>query len=289
MGCDEPLTAYYSREVGLSGKRGITFKKDASLSGVPIPVPCGRCMGCRLEHSRQWAIRCMHERQLHDDATFLTLTYDDKHLPEGKTLVRSHPQAFLKRLRTAVSPVKFRLYGCGEYGELNLRPHYHIILFGIDFPDKKFYKNAKDGTPLYYSDFVDKYWGMGFNVLGSVTFESCAYVARYVTKKVKGPTAEAYYNGRLPEFSMFSLKPGIGAGWFDKYGPHAYEWDSVIMNGREVRPPRFYDTRYEVIDSDRLEALKSERRRKLNRADNTRKRRHVKEDLLRLNLQKREL
>lgn len=285
MGCDKPLTGYYSREVGASGKRGITFQRNLSFSGIPMELPCGRCMGCRLEHSRQWAIRCMHESAMHEENVFLTVTYDDKSLPSGGTLVREHPQLFLKRLRDAVSPKRFRFYGCGEYGERSARPHYHFILFGIDFPDKRFYKMANSGEKLFNSEFIYKYWDYGFNVLGDVTFDSCAYVARYVTSKISGDPAEAHYAGRLPEFSMMSRRPGIASAWFDKYGHHAYQWDSVVMNAREVRPPRFYDTRYELVDSDHLLRLKAVRRRKaLLTGDNSSARRHVKEDVLRLNM-----
>lgn len=299
MGCDQPLTGYYGREIGPSGKRGIVFTRNASLTGVPIPIPCLQCMGCRLEHSRQWAIRCMHERQLHLHNVFLTLTYDKDHLPEGGTLVRRDPQLFLKRLRKEYG-AGIRFYGCGEYGEQSRRPHYHLILFGCEFADKRFYKNSKSGEKLYTSESVARLWPLGFNVLGDVTFKSCAYVARYVTGKFKGDNAEEHYKcvttdgvivDRLPEFSMMSRRPGIGTGWFEKYGPHAYLWDSVIMNGREVKPPRFYDTRFEVLDSDRLKVVKRERRRvaRLRADDNTSARRHVKEDVLRLNLLKREM
>lgn len=286
MGCDHPLAGYTAREFGPSGKRGITFNPLLSLTGKSFPIPCGRCMGCRLEYSRQWAVRCMHEKAMSPDNVFLTLTYDEEHLPPGATLVRNDPVLFLKRLRDAVSPKRFRFYGCGEYGTKYKRPHYHFILFGIDFADKRFYKLAKGGQRLYTSEFIRKYWPHGYNVLGDVDFDSCAYVSRYVANKKNGDMATAHYNGRLPEFSMMSRMPGIASQWFEKYGKHAYQWDSVIMNGREVRPPRFYDTRYEVVDADHLRALKSVRRRRAraNAADNTSARRHTKEDLLRLNL-----
>nr|AVQ10247.1 replication protein VP4 [Gokushovirinae environmental samples] len=295
MGCDEPLIGFHSKEFGPSGKRRITFDRNSAFSGIPIPLPCQRCMGCRMKYTRDWAIRCMHEKQMHEVSTFLTLTYDNEHLPECGTLVRKHPAAFLKRLRDAVSPRRFRFYGCGEYGEKTFRPHYHLLLFGMEFNDKKYYKMADGGQKLYTSKFVEKYWTCGYNVLGDVDFDSCAYVAGYITKKITGDKAADHYmrvtsDGELmqllPEFSMMSRMPGVGSTWFEKYGAHAYQFDSVIMKGREVSPPRFYDSRYEVVDSDHFALLKSLRRRKsvLRKADNTSARRHVKEDLLRLNL-----
>nr|AVQ10263.1 replication protein VP4 [Gokushovirinae environmental samples] len=296
MGCDEPLTAYFGNEVNpATGKRPMVFDIRRAHSPVPVKLPCQRCIGCRLEHSRQWAMRCMHEKRMHDESCFLTVTYNDANLPTGGTLVRSDPQLFLKRLRTALAPKRFRFYGCGEYGGQTLRPHYHILIFGHDFTDKKFYKMTDRGERLYTSAFVEKQWGKGFNVIGDVTFKSCAYVSRYVTDKITGDDAERHYtkitaDGEvvpiLPEFSMMSRNGGIGASWFDKFGKHAYQFDSVVMNEREVRPPRFYDTRYAALDSMHMAELKLVRRRKAmaNRADNTSARRHVKEEVLRLNL-----
>lgn len=281
MGCDGPKRAYYSREVGKSGKRGITFNRNLSLSGIGFMVPCQQCIGCRLEHSRQWAIRCMHEKRMHNASEFLTLTYDDDHLPwadREPTLVRRDPQLFLKRLRKKFGGgIKF--YGCGEYGETTFRPHYHLLLFGMEFPDKKFYKKSPTGENLYWSPVCEELWPDGFNVIGDVTFESAAYCARYVTKKVTGDMARAHYGFRVPEFPMMSRNPGIGMKWFEKYGKEAYAHDSVIMNGKEVRPPRFYDTKFELVDSDRLELLKAKRKRAAlkHRADNTPERRRVKE------------
>nr|AVQ10216.1 replication protein VP4 [Gokushovirinae environmental samples] len=298
MGCAQPLIAYRSKEIGPSGKRGITFNRNASFSGISFEVPCGQCIGCRLEHSRQWAMRCMHEKQMHANNVFVTLTYDDKNLPFGGTLVRKDPQLFLKRLRFEYGK-GIRFYGCGEYGELSRRPHYHFILFNYAAADKKFYKRTKSGENLFTSPSLERLWPFGFNVVGDVSFKSCAYVARYVTGKIKGDNAEEHYStvttdgeivNLLPEFSMMSRRPGIGSDWFKKFGAHVYEWDSVIMNGKEVRPPRFYDTRFEVVDSDRLAVVKSKRRRAavLNKADNTTARRIVKEQVSRLNLLKRE-
>lgn len=298
MGCAQPLVAYRSKEIGPTGKRGITFNRNASFSGIPFEVPCGQCMGCRLEHSRQWAMRCMHEKQMHANNVFLTITYDDKHLPFGGTLVRRDPQLFLKRMRKMYGK-GIRFYGCGEYGELSRRPHYHFILFNYAADDKKFYKRTKSGEDLFTSAAIQRVWPFGFNVVGDVSFKSCAYVARYVTGKFKGDNAKEHYmsvttDGEvidlLPEFSMMSRMPGIGSTWFAEFGEHSYKWDSIIMNGKEVRPPKFYDNRYEILDSAGLLKLKQKRRRAavLNASDNTRPRRIVKEQVARLNLLKRE-
>lgn len=291
MPCYAPLTGFYSKDVGKSGKRGITFDRGASFSGVSIKLPCGQCIGCRLERSRQWAVRCMHEKQMHTDSCFVTLTYGDDYLPEGGTLVKSHMSLFVKRLHNRLLRSRgrgIRFYGCGEYGEQYGRPHYHLLIFGYDFLDKKLSQRNKRGEPLYTSSELSELWTFGHHAIGSVTFDSAAYCARYIMKKVTGEFAQDYYDvmtsdgqivSRVPEFTNMSRRPGIGLTWFKKYGSHAYKWDSVVINGKEVRPPRYYDVQYELVDSSRLAALKSKRKRQAlkHRSDNTPERRRVRE------------
>ncbi|AXH76628.1 MAG: replication initiator protein [Microviridae sp.] len=293
MPCYHPLTGYYSRVVGKSGKRQITFQRSLSLSGAALRVPCGRCAGCRLEKSRQWAMRILHEKRLHKESCFVTLTYDDAHLPPFGTLVKRDLSLFMKRLRNECgSGVRF--YGCGEYGDLNKRPHYHVILFNYSPSDKLFYKNAKRGEPLYNSASLSAIWGAGFVVIGDVTFDSAAYVARYVMKKRDGKLAHTYDvvdgNGEIfrrePEFSLMSRRPGIGLGWFAKYGRETYAHDSVVINGKLVRPPRYYDGKYELENPQHSAKIKKMRKRKahLQFRDNLVDRRRVKERVLELNL-----
>jgi len=289
MPCFAPLTAFYGKDVGKSGKRGIVFTHGAAFSSVPLKLPCGQCIGCRLEKSRQWAMRCMHENQMHTESCFLTLTYDDDHLPKDGSLDKRDLQLFMKRLRFAYRDKVIRFYACGEYGETTLRPHYHLLLFGVSFVDKKLYKRSRSGESLYTSEIVRRLWPYGHNVVGNVTFDSAAYVARYVMKKVTGVGAADHYISvnectgeiydRVPEFTNMSRRPGIGLQWFEKFGEHAYKFDSVIMNGREVRPPRYYDGKFELLDSPSLEKLKRKRKRKalLGKADNTPERRRVRE------------
>nr|QJB19059.1 MAG: replication initiator protein [Microvirus sp.] len=261
MPCYGPLTAYYSKELNPTGKRSLIFDRRASHSGVAVKLPCGQCIGCRLERSRQWAMRCMHEKRVcNAESSFVTLTYDNKNMPSECSLSVRDLQLFMKRLRKRTGD-GVRFYACGEYGETTFRPHYHILLFNRDFSDKKFYKNAGCGEKLWNSSTLDELWPFGFNVIGDVTFDSCAYVARYIVKKITGDKAEAHYGGRLPEFTVMSRRPGIGFSWYEKYGEHAYALDSVVMNGKEIRPPRYYDTKYELVDSDQLALLKKKRLR----------------------------
>lgn len=275
MPCYTPLSAYRSKEFTSTGKRGITFDRNSALSSEVLRLPCGQCIGCRLERSRQWAIRCMHEKRMHEYAYFITFTYSPDCLPQDMSLRKPDMQLFWKRLRKKYG--RFRYYMCGEYGETNGRPHYHAIVYGITFPDMVFYKKSRDGSSLYVSERLDETWKLGMCVIGDVTFESAAYVARYIVDKRFGPTADEHYSfvdadgvihARLPEYT--DMSKGIGKAWFEKYGAEAYQHDSVIMNGREIRPPRYYDKLQEVIDPARIEVLKRKRRRlalRLQKAD----------------------
>jgi len=239
-------------------------------------VPCGQCVGCRLERSRQWAVRCVQEAQLHDENCFLTLTYSDKNLPAGGTLVKKHFQDFMKRLRKWCGK-KIKYYHCGEYGESSRRPHYHALLFGVDFPDKVLFKKSADGSNIYTSAVLDRLWPAGFATSGAVTFESAAYVARYICKKVTGEHAKHFYDGREPEFATMSRRPGIGRGWLDQYANEVYPRDEVITRGFPGRPPRFYDQVLEDVDV--LEAWKVRRARQesLRLEDQTEERLVVRE------------
>lgn len=218
---------------------------DSSFS-----LPCGQCIGCRLERSRQWAMRCLHESSLHDANCFITLTYDDSNLPLGGSLHYPDFQRFLKRLRKLVGKVSF--YCGGEYGANgSMRPHYHACIFGYDFPDKVYFKSSADGSKLYTSEILSKLWPLGLSSVGSVTFASAAYIARYCVAKVSGDAAKSHYEvltddgeiiERVPEFNHMSLKPAIGKRWLERYTSDVYPRDYVIVNGSKVKPPKYYDS-----------------------------------------------
>lgn len=259
MPCLGPLTAYRSKEVNASGKRSLVFDKRASHSGIAVQIPCGQCIGCRLQHSLDWAVRCMHEKSSHEVSSFITLTYNDANLPVDGSLDYRHFQLFMKRLRER-SEFKFKFYMCGEYGDRTNRPHYHALLFGCDFSDRTFYRRTKSGDRLDTSQLLEDVWQLGFCTVGDVTFESAAYVARYITKKVTGEKAADHYMGRTPEFT--NMSNGIGSAWIAAHGKQTFSHDNIIINGRKARVPRFYDNKYEVVDSARVEAVKKLRVRK---------------------------
>lgn len=280
MPCYAPLKGYYSAERNWStGKRKIVFDRKQSLSGAPVTLPCGGCIGCRLDKAHTWAVRCMHEKKMHKFSSFLTLTYNDENVPPDGSLVLDDLQRFMKRLRH-VSGTGLRFFGCGEYGDITNRPHYHLLLLNYDFSDKKFFKNSPAGQPYYVSATLDKLWPVGFHTVAAVDYDSCAYVARYVTKKVTGERAGDWYQGRQPEFCVMSRRPGLGYAYYMRYAHEIFAHDSIVFNGRETKVPRFYDDKYKMLDSKFLEELKEKRRRRAienGRADNTVDRRRVRE------------
>jgi len=274
MACFHPLAAYQTTAGDIlfhaKGTEGKSKHAKATDIRRELTLPCGQCIGCRLERSRQWAMRVMHEAAMHDYNAFVTLTYDDDN-NDNPSLNYRHFQLFMKRLRKRFGQVRF--YMCGEYGDESGRRHFHACLFGIDFTDKEYFRELPSGFKIYTSKVLDSIWEKGFCSIGEVSFESAAYVARYVCKKVTGDRAASHYErfdkytGEItqivPEFSHMSLKPGIGAEWFRKYRREVYglsgNMDSVVVNGSEVKPAKYYDNLLKAagdLDSDMVEFLR---------------------------------
>lgn len=260
MTCYHPIQGYRSKKLTENGKFRIVFNPREGHHDLPIEVPCGQCIGCRLEKSKVWATRCLHESTLHNENCYITLTYRDESLPKDGSVKVEDFQKFMKRLRKNTGR-KIRFFHCGEYGDETLRPHYHAIIFGFDFKDKKFHKNNPNGDKLYTSEFLNKTWEHGFCTIGDVTFESCAYVARYITKKITGKKAEKHYKGRRPEYITMSRRPGIGKGWFEKFSSDVYPDDKVVIrNGIKVKPPKYYDNLFNELNEKEFKDIKLKRR-----------------------------
>jgi hypothetical protein len=263
MPCYHPLLAYK-----LDGK--VTFNKPFAYA-KGFNLPCGQCIGCRLSYSRQWAIRCVHEAQMHEESCFITLTFSPEEMAKRDnpaSLDVTEFQRFMKRLRKKYGKVRF--FHCGEYGEKNKRPHYHALLFGLDFKDKELF-SKRDDVRLYTSQSLAELWPHGFSTIGEVNFESAAYVARYVMKKVRGEGAEEYYSNWIdpitgevtdvkPEYATMSRKPGIGYEWFKEYKDDVFPHDYCVVRGHEVRPPRYYET---LLSEEELAAVKEKRKEKM--------------------------
>lgn len=281
MPCYHPLTAYRSAD------GSIVFYDRGT--GDQLQLSCGQCVGCRLERSRQWAVRCVHEASMHEQNCFITLTYSDEFVPYDGGLRYPDFQRFMKRLRKYFKH-KVRFYMCGEYGETFGRPHFHACLFGLDFPDRVVFGTTDAGFNIFTSDILSSLWPYGFSSVADFSFESAAYVARYVMKKVTGDAAASHYEvydhvsgeifNRSPEFNHMSLRPGIGALWFERYGlSDVAVRDAVVVNGVECTVPRYYDKLLKRVDPLRYDDNKTQRvlDSYLVRDDNTDTRLEVKE------------
>lgn len=303
MPCYKPLQAYQCSDGSVVWYESPKWDVVRSLT-----LPCGQCVGCRLERSRQWAVRCMHEASLYKNNCFITLTYDDDHLPENGSLRYSDFQKFMKRLRKRYSGAEpsaspeskdaypIRFYMCGEYGENFGRPHFHACLFNFDFRDKRIWSRSPSGSRIYRSDVLEELWPFGFSSIGEVNFQSAAYVARYIMKKVTGKAAREHYDevdyetgeilSKVPEFNKMSLKPGIGADWFKRFHNDVYPHDHVVVNGKACKPPRFYDGQLEKMFPDLYDDVKHARflEAMLHLEDNTPDRLVVKEQVAKAKL-----
>lgn len=296
MACYHPVQCWRSKDVNPSGKRSLVFNvRQAQQPDDPLAVPCGQCIGCRLKYSANWALRCHHEASLWEDNCFLTLTFDDKHLPPDGSISVKDCQDFMKRLRRQaqyhLGRSDIRMAYCGEYGEKTGRPHYHFLIFNFDFPDK-YEWSKRNGFMTYRSPMLERVWPFGNSEIGSVTFESAAYVARYITKKFKGKDAADHYlkydleTGEItgsytPEFFRTSRRPGIAKRWIEKFPRDVYPKDFVTVDGREIRPPKYYDSQFEIVDPWMMDDVKEKRMLAMKKAhvhaENTYERRRVRE------------
>lgn len=280
MPCYKPIAAWRPLHADINGKRALRFGAEHKFPNhEPVEVACGKCIGCRLENSRQWALRCKDELQFHDDAMFITLTYDDRHIPDNWSVDVKILQKFLKRLRKSIEPKKIRYFASGEYGKPDEiqqlvgnklgRPHYHMIIFGHRFPDMILWKKSKNGHDLMMSEQLNQLWPNGNANIGQVNFETCAYVARYVTKKVNGDLAEDHYvhidpiTGESyilnPEFCTQSRRPGIGRGWYDTYKQDLLNDGNVFHNGIKMYMPKYYENIMSEENPQELETIKVHR------------------------------
>lgn len=274
--CYSPISGYKRPGGGISHTRAGAFRD------LPVTIPCGKCIGCRLEKARDWAVRITHEAQMHKENSFLTLTYNDEHLPPGGTLRPRDMELFIKRLRAALAPRQIRFYQCGEYGDEDKRAHHHMILFGEDFHfDRKFFKTSKSGEKIYISEVLNDIWKNGYATVQDFTYKTASYVARYAIKKITGPPAKEHYERvdmrtgepyqLVPECATMSLRPGIGAEWFKKYHSDVFPSDEVIIKGKTQKPPKYYSVLYERMNPEGFKKLRQKRAKdaKQRAGDNT--------------------
>lgn len=248
-------------------------------NGVPVmQVPCGKCLGCRLDYSKDWANRCMLEaRQYPADMNhFITLTYDDDHVPKNDqgsayTLKKDDLRTFMKDLRSKVEydtgHIGIRFFGCGEYGSETFRPHYHLILFNLRLDDLQPFRRSSQGYMYYRSEFIEKIWHKGNVLVADCSWQTCAYVARYVMKKAsyEHQRTNAYAEfGIEREFVLMSRRPGIGRKYYEDHKGEIYAYDKQFLGSPdgsiEIRPPKYFDRLYTEDDPEHMEAIKENRR-----------------------------
>lgn len=220
-------------------------------------VPCLKCLSCRLAKKSEWAARILQEASCHNENCFITLTYEDA----PKSLNHRDWQLFVKRLRKYLEPKKISFFMAGEYGDASntRRPHFHAILFGHDFMDKFAHHRNKKGNVVYTSNVLEKLWGKGFVQVGDVTFDSAAYCASYITKKVDGEVSEDYYEGIKPEYAVASK--GVGLSWLKKY-PEDVEGGELHLPDRTLPVPRYYKKKIEEMCPEKYERIRDARVKK---------------------------
>lgn len=259
MSCYYPSLAIDRGINPLTGKRWIKFlpqRVDYSIKSLRVEhgsnlllLPCGQCLACKVTKAKDWATRAVLEMKYHSNSCFLTLTYDDCHLPKDGKLVKKHLQDFFKHLRNW--NYKFRYLACGEYGSITGRAHYHAIMFGVDFSqlyDIEEWSKGSDGQMLYHSNYLDSIWTFGRVVIGAASFESVAYVARYTTKKI----------GDDGSFILASNRPGLGVQYLIDNLDVILKTDAVYGDFGPLKTaplPRYFNSYLRTNYPDEFEKL----------------------------------
>jgi len=304
MPCYQPQNAYKA----IDGR--VTFVRKDAISNLQLP--CQSCIGCRLERSRQWGVRIMNEAQLYQDNMFITLTYDDDHLPIDESINVNHFQTFMKKYRNSLNTRvynlhtgrnnnitlikdRIRFFHCGEYGEDDRRPHYHAIIFNHQFGDLTKWKEN-----LFLSEKLKSIWQNGFISIGNVTIERAQYVAKYIIKKITGKHAQEHYShitrygeevSLTPEYITMSRRPGIGSRCYDKYQDDIFPSNFITFKGVKMSAPKYYSNKLKEDNPHEYEKLIRRKKLEFKKRikDNTPARLLVREQCAKARIQKREL
>ena len=271
--CTNPNYMLWTGEVTKNDKPKLRFLGHVNYDKLIefklpfIQVPCGQCLACRLQQTRQWADRCVLEAKKYKDNYFITLTYDDAHLPPNASLRPKDLQLFMKRLRRHFEGVKIRFLACGEYGTKTMRPHYHVLVFNCPLNDvidvfqrydplhKRYVKYLRDKAAnenLRHSKTIYDLWidgktkeHLGLISVGQFNYDTAAYVSQYVTKKTNPKMKQIYEDLHLvPEFLRMSNRPGIGADYFHDHDDGVYASHLIVPSPGEAHKscvPRYFD------------------------------------------------
>ena len=215
-------------------------------------------MACRIARTREWAVRITHEASYYDVNSFVTLTFSEDYLPPSGSLDKRYLQLFFKRMRKNLNE-QIKYFACGEYGEVNKRPHYHAIIFGYWPEDAELHERTKNG-PVFKSRSLSELWPYGFSTVANVEYESIAYVTGYIEKKLNGEKAKEEYIGLTPPFQIQSH--GIGERWILDNEKWVRDNGGIRLRGKTVGIPRFYAKKVNL--SDVLKKQEEERKENLS-------------------------
>lgn len=252
-------------------------------------IPCRTCIGCRLDYSRDWANRGYLEAKKGEHNYFITLTYDDEHKPFSDTMIsengitytdleknwngyleKRHFESFLhdirQKFKRKYNHTGIKFLGCGEYGGKTNRPHYHIILFNAPFPSETFYNSKFINQNIYWQNsLIEEVWRYGISNITLATWDTIAYTARYVTKKIYGTHSKEEYasKGQTPEFIRMSR--GIGKDYYEQNKERIWKNDEIIIkntNGAiSTKPPKYYTRLLEKENKEASDNLKKNRQK----------------------------
>lgn len=260
-------------------KKVSTYKKQFDITRE-IALPCGWCVGCRLDNARMWSLRMMHELRYSTNCHFITLTYADKYLPDHADLKYEHLRDFFKRARhlfqgelsptsrrptrhvvTPSSPA-FRYFACGEYGDKTMRPHYHFCAYDFKIPDLRFFKQTKTG-PYFISQALADCWQHGHVITCPLDWASAQYVSGYVTKKMNvhegvrliSPANEDEEAEYYTIQRAFQSK-GLGLRWYQEHQKEVWDLDACLYSNKYLtKVPRYYFKQLQDTDPERAEEV----------------------------------
>lgn len=267
MACTCP-SYIYPPAPGAKDRRWVSSSKQSYAGAVPVKRPCKRCIGCMKDYASEWGVRCVDEARFHQVSVVVTLTYADEHFPDDGSVSKAALQGFFQRVRDCSGP--FRYIACGEYGSAKGRPHYHAVLFGMNFANPKYWRKSPAGVHYYRSDELERLWPFGHCEFSFFSAKAGFYVAGYLTKAVSAAEAESFYTRADPvtgevqrvarEFLLCSRRPGIGFKAVEAWGENMRASDSVVVDGVERKLPIYYSRKLGEADADWLARVKADRR-----------------------------